>query len=373
MRKYQIIQSSLEYFEKYIEKNEIEEECSFNELIRWADTAKMNSGAKYPQVDALVIRNHDYQGITNEANNRLDALIEDITSETATIIIHNPSQRIEQKILSKYSESLIESEDYSVKIDDFSNLVDEIRRKIIGQREAVLEIIKSLNYLTKSRKSQKPYVILLYGNSSLGKTEIVKEVAKHFYNGLILEQHLSMWQSVAYGDYLFGNNPTSVTLAFELLERRSNLLFLDEFDKLTACFLPALYTLFDNTEFKDKTYSVDISNLVIFLTANYRTENEVLKHLGEPIFYRIDKMIGFHDFDTEDIKSILDLEIRNRKEDFESFSSIEEVTKQAMEIVDSQEENGRTIKQKVQTVIEELAFDQFNSDELKVLNENKHN
>ncbi|EQC95141.1 MAG: AAA family ATPase [Lactococcus lactis] len=355
MRKYQIIKSSLEYFEEYLEYNQIEEAYKFSELIRWADVAKGNS-IEYPKVDILVVKNHDYQGITNEANNRLDAIIEDITLEDALIIIHNPSQRIEEKIISKYHDTLIKSENYNTEFKNFSNSVNEIREKIIGQSNAVLEIIKSLNYLARSRKSKKPYVILLYGDSSLGKTEIVREVAKHFYDSLVLEKHLSMWQSNAYSDYLFGENPTSVTLAFELLERKSNLLFLDEFDKLANYFLSSLYTLFDNTEFKDKTYSVDISNLVIFLTANYKSENEVLQHLGEPIFYRIDKMIGFHDFSAEDIKTILDLEIKNRKEDFKDFSSIDEVTNLSMKIINSQEENGRTIKQKVQKIIEELAY-----------------
>lgn len=97
MRKYQIIKSSLEYFEEYLEYNQIEEAYKFSELIRWADVAKGNS-IEYPKVDILVVKNHDYQGITNEANNRLDAIIEDITLEDALIIIHNPSQRIEEKL-----------------------------------------------------------------------------------------------------------------------------------------------------------------------------------------------------------------------------------------------------------------------------------
>ena len=67
-------------------------------------------------------------------------------------------------------------------------------------------------------------------------------------------------------------------------------------------------------------------------------------------------MIGFHDFSAEDIKTILDLEIKNRKEDFKDFSSIDEVTNLSMKIINSQEENGRTIKQKVQKIIEELAY-----------------
>ena len=55
MRKYQIIKSSLEYFEEYLEYNQIEEAYKFSELIRWADVAKGNS-IEYPKVDILVVK-----------------------------------------------------------------------------------------------------------------------------------------------------------------------------------------------------------------------------------------------------------------------------------------------------------------------------
>jgi hypothetical protein len=49
---------------------------------------------------------------------------------------------------------------------------------------------KSLWYLTKINRN-KPYVVMLYGDSSLGKSEIVREIAKHFFDGKFVEKHLS--------------------------------------------------------------------------------------------------------------------------------------------------------------------------------------
>lgn len=54
-----------------------------------------------------------------------------------------------------------------------------ISEHIIGQENAINEISKSLWYLTNVNRS-KPYVIMLYGNSSLGKTELVREIANKF-------------------------------------------------------------------------------------------------------------------------------------------------------------------------------------------------
>ena len=60
-----------------------------------------------------------------------------------------------------------------------------------------------------------------------------------------------------------------------MLERKSNLIFLDELDKCPEYFYSAFYTLFDNTVFKDAVYDVDISRTLIILTSNYLDHEEI--------------------------------------------------------------------------------------------------
>ena len=72
---------------------------------------------------------------------------------------------------------------------------------------------------------------MLYGNSSLGKTELVREIAAMFFNGKCLEKHLSMFKNNNYSEYFFGDAPNRRSLGFDLLERESNLVFFDELDK----------------------------------------------------------------------------------------------------------------------------------------------
>lgn len=43
-------------------------------------------------------------------------------------------------------------------------------------------------------KQKKPYVVMLYGNSSLGKTQLVREIAKSFFKSKYMEKHLSMFK-----------------------------------------------------------------------------------------------------------------------------------------------------------------------------------
>lgn len=42
---------------------------------------------------------------------------------------------------------------------------------------------------------------MLYGNSSLGKTELVREISQSFFEGKFLEKHLSMFKNNNYSDY----------------------------------------------------------------------------------------------------------------------------------------------------------------------------
>lgn len=251
----------------------------------------------------------------------------------------------------------VKSEEYGIKRDSemFVENIASISSNLFGQANAIAEISKSLWYLT-TVKREKPYVIMLYGNSSLGKTELVKEISQKFFGSKCLEKHLSMFKNNNYSEYFFGDAPNRKSLGFDLLERESNLIFFDELDKCPEHFFSAFYTLFDNTLFKDATYDADVSSIVIILTSNYQTEDEMKKQLGLPIFYRIDKMIHFDDFGCDTIYAIVKSEIEARKSEYSDKLTPEMVYAAVSPLVSATGENARTIKYKVQQVIEELLF-----------------
>lgn len=146
------------------------------------------------------------------------------------------------------------------------------------------------------------------------------------------------------------------TSTFDLLARESNLVFFDELDKCPEMFYSAFYTLFDNTVFKDYTYDVDTSGLLIVLTSNYTSIDEMKKLLGLPIFFRIDKFIHFDDFSAENIYYITKKEIHDRINEYASFFSEEELYAVVSPKIKSRGENARTIKNTIQYAIEELMF-----------------
>lgn len=367
MRIYKIVIGSSSYFDKALDEaySIIDEKNvkihSFLELIRIFDAQKQSGNTDTVETPLLFIRNNDYNGIVNAAHDRLGPLIEDITHDKELILIHNPPRVLYEYLQDKKARNLItleeDREEYSIQKEPekFKENILRISDAIVGQDRAIIEISKSLWYLISVQR-KKPYVIMLYGNSSLGKTELVREIAKHFFEGKVLEKHLSMFKNNNYSDYFFGEEPNRRSLGFDLLERTSNLIFLDELDKCPEFFYSAFYTLFDNVEFKDATYDVDISGAIIILTSNYLSEDEMKQHLGMPIFYRIDKMIKFEDFSPQTIYEITMKEIEARKEEYGDMISPERIYEIVSKEISTKNENARTIKFKVQQVIENLLF-----------------
>ena len=81
------------------------------------------------------------------------------------------------------------------------------------------------------------------------------------------------------------------------------------------------------------------------------------KNLGLPIYYRIDKFIHFDDFSCDTIHSIVLNEILSRKEEYQDRLSPEMIYAVVSPVISTQGENARTIKYKVQQVVEELLFE----------------
>lgn len=361
-RKYHIIIGSKAYFDSKLPLfSRYDNVDAFLELVKLSDTAKQNKLIFDQYASILVVKNDNYHGIAETAHDRLGPLIEDLTADDAEIYIHNPPRILKAYLEDQYKRALIEfevsCEEYKIKRDPdmFVDNMNTISTRIFGQQAAIEEISKSLWYLTNVKR-EKPYVIMLYGNSGLGKTELVREIAAMFFDGRYLEKHLSMFKNNNYSDYFFGEAPNRKSLGFDLLERESNLVFFDELDKCPEHFFSAFYTLFDNTQFKDATYDADVSGIVIVLTSNYQTEEEMKKQLGLPIFYRIDKFIHFEDFNCDTIYKFVQNEIQARKGEYDTKLTPEMVYDAVCPMISASGENARTIKYKVQQVIEELLF-----------------
>lgn len=373
IREYKIIIGSKAFFDKHIRQLEDRitegyEDCpidNFLELVRVSDERKQRGQSFNDNDKALVmiLKNDNYHGIVESAHDRLGSLIEEITTDDSIIYLHNPPKTLVTYLDGLFSRSKIKlsykQEAYDIKRepDKFSENMTQIGKSIFGQNEAIVEISKSMWYMTTVNR-KKPYVIMLYGGSSLGKSELVRKISKKFFEGKFVEKHLSMFKNETYSYYFFGDKPNRKSLGFDLLERESNLVFLDELDKCPEFFYSAFYTLFDNTVFSDATYELDISGLLIILTSNYKNEKEMKDRLGLPIFYRIDKFIHFNDFDEKTIFNITMSEIEVHVKECKGRFTNEQIYQAVSPKIQTKGENARTIKNKVQETIEDMLFEE---------------
>lgn len=352
---YKLIYGSSDFFNNYTEDLDY---VDLSELVKISDQNQNHN--EIGEIPILTVPNSTYLGLTESAMDRIGNIIDWYTDEDSVVYIHNPTNRLERYLANKDIEVITDDRPMIKGKDDFKTNINYLSESIVGQDYAIKEIIKSLWYLKESKR-KKPYVIMLYGNSGLGKTELVNKISKIFYDEKLLKLQMSVYQqNIESLTYLFGRSPNRTSLAFDLLARESELLFLDEFDKCASVYYSAFYSLFDNSIYEDPNYTVNTENLVVFLTSNYIDEYEMNEALGNPIFNRIDKKIKFNDFTAKDIYTILINEIRARKNEYEHICSMKDVYKYVSPNVYSVNENGRTISSKVQNTIESILFDSIN-------------
>ena len=80
------------------------------------------------------------------------------------------------------------------------------------------------------------------------------------------------------------------------------------------------------------------------------------KQLGLPIFYRIDKFIHFDEFECDTIYQMVQHEIQERKAEYITKLTPKMIYTAVSPLIATTGENARTIKYKVQQVIEDLLF-----------------
>lgn len=145
---------------------------------------------------------------------------------------------------------------------------------------------------------------MFYGPTGVGKTETAKFLSKKL-GGNLFRKQFSMYHNNEFSDYVFGAKHNQPSLTKDLLERESNVILFDEFDKPNPVFFSAFYQMFDEGLFVDKNYHVNLEGSIIICTSNFKSENDIRKTLGDAIFSRFDDFIQFEDLSEEASKFII--------------------------------------------------------------------
>lgn len=382
MNKVVIFYGPLKGFYDYLDKENINrsELTTFSYLVRKYDEESREYKLNVPngepktkekeEVQYLIIYSDEYASVREHVIVNLDGFIANFIVEN--LFIHNPPEIISKKITKFYPGTEIINYKYrNLSKRNILKFNREFGKSIVGQESVKRKFLVSLYPLLR-KSFNKPTVILFYGPSGVGKTESAKYLSS-ILGGDLLRKQLSMFQNDDFVTYLFGGQHYEKSFAKDLLDRETNVILLDEFDKANKLFHSAFYQLFDEGIFVDKNYEVKIGKAIIICTSNYTSLDEIKTQLGDPIFSRFDNCIRFNELTEDSIRNIIRLRL---DQEYKNLTPNEAVLINENEIMScfnnhiSKIKNARNIESLVRDVISSKLLDSLLED--SVVQENNY-
>lgn len=286
---------------------EISDRERHNIIIETPNNAKEKKKKK--KFKNVIATTEEYSLLSDGGLNGLITLLDEFAIEN--VYFQNPPSSIVNQLEKVYEK--VSKENYVYKNISFEMLKtfsEKFTSEILGQEEAKDRLLVNLYQVAKSYNRGKPLVLMLYGPTGVGKTETAKLLASVLGEKLFRKQ-FSMFHTDSSANYIFGASHNSSSLSRDLLERESNVILFDEFDKPNNVFYSAFYQLFDEGEFKDKNYKVNLRNSIIFCTSNFTSENQIRQVLGDAIYSRFDGFIEYRNLTLTVINQLISKSFHN--------------------------------------------------------------
>lgn len=291
-----------EFFSAIVHEHDEETKAVYHKIDGQEIETKPHTKRK---INNLIINSDEYSTITEGAIQNFTSILDYF--DIANIYLQNPPYLISEKLKKVYPKFNEEFHKYSkINIETLKKINSDYSSNIIGQEKAKKDLLRSLLSFDKFKDNKKPIVLMFYGPSGVGKTETARFLSNIMGEDLFYKQ-FSMFQNNDFATYLFGGLHCQNSFAKELLDRESNVILLDEFDKANNIFYSAFYQLFDEGIYNDKNYSIKLENAIVICTSNFNSKEEIRKCLGDPIYFRFDGFIAFNELDKTSLNKIIDI------------------------------------------------------------------
>ena len=256
------------------------------------------------KVDNCVVRADDYGSVLEHVLSNFVNVVT-LNHDIGTLYLHNPPRRVQESLQSAYKDEIeyVYSEYPEITRDTLKAIYDNLQSDILGQDDCKKQLISGMYRLISNSRS-KPVVLMLYGPSGVGKTESAKSISKTM-GGELLRVQFSMMQTTEAYNYVFGAEHSKSSFAKDMMARESNVILIDEFDKVNPAFYNAFYELFDEGKYVDTNYNVALGQAVFLCTCNFGNEQEIKQALGPAMFSRIGCCIEYQELSTDQKKAII--------------------------------------------------------------------
>lgn len=256
----------------------------------------------------FIINEGSVKRITSSFESEVGMLVKTLNESgfLEKIYIINPTITLDESLKKLYPNNIqeIRYSFHSYKNEDVIKSYKTTITEIHGQERALKKIHSSL---INHKNSNNTKIILLYGPAGVGKTESIKSIAKLLFGDNKLKRiQLSMQNDTEGYNYIFGNDKHNKSLSEDILNRKSNFILLDEFDKCPSNIYNAFYQMFDENIYKDNHFQVDLSGTIIFCTTNFKDKELIKKMIGTPLFSRIDVFVEYEEIDINTKKVYLE-------------------------------------------------------------------
>lgn len=262
-------------------------------------------------------------------------------------------------------------------VKDSISINKKFNKKVIGQSQAIDELVKIYKQIRLGYKDDRCYSIMFAGPSGVGKTMLSKLFGKLITKNIIkldmseyCEDH-SISKLIGSPAGYVGYND-SKNILDKIKDHPFSVLILDEFDKAATSIINLFYQALDDGVITDaKGDKISFKNTVIIMTTNVGHEycdigfnknsnnNKVKDLFGIPLINRVDKVVNFNYLDSNSIKKIVKERISKLKKKYTdkkiSISSI--VIDEIVDKTNYKEFGARKIDKIIKTDIEDIIIE----------------